>query len=45
MLEVMYEIPHRNDIVEVVIDASVVAGKRKPTMKRAGKTEATENAA
>jgi ATP-dependent Clp protease ATP-binding subunit ClpX len=46
MLEVMYEIPQRDDITEVVIDAGVVAGKKKPVLKRARKTgEAAENAA
>jgi len=39
MLEVMYELPQRNDISEVVIDASVVAGKRRPLLKKTAKTE------
>ncbi len=39
MLEVMYELPQRDDVVEVVIDAAVVAGRRKPQMRRAAKTE------
>jgi len=34
MLEVMYELPQRDDVIEVVIDARVVAGKKRPTMKR-----------
>lgn len=37
MLEVMYELPQRDDVVEVVIDAGVVAGKKRPTMKRRAK--------
>ena len=45
MLEVMYELPRRDDVVEVVIDAGVVAGRRKPRMRRADKTEPTQNAA
>ncbi len=45
MLEVMYELPRRDDVVEVVIDAGVVAGRRKPQMRRADKTEPTQNAA
>ncbi len=35
MLEVMYELPQRDDVTEVVIDAAVVAGKRKPLLRRA----------
>jgi len=34
MLDVMYEIPHDEAISEVVIDAAVVAGKRRATRKR-----------
>jgi len=45
MLEVMYEIPQRTDISEVVIDAAVVAGKRKPTLKRISKSETNKDAA
>jgi ATP-dependent Clp protease ATP-binding subunit ClpX len=45
MLEVMYELPQRDDISEVVIDSSVVAGKRKPTLKRLPKSESTQDAA
>jgi len=45
MLEVMYEIPQRDDVTEVIIDAAVVAGKRRPTLKRAGKSETRKNAA
>ena len=30
MLEVMYDIPQRDDITEVIIDAGVVAGRRRP---------------
>jgi ATP-dependent Clp protease ATP-binding subunit ClpX len=34
MLDIMYDLPSRDDIVEVVIDAAVVAGKRRPQLKR-----------
>jgi len=44
MLEVMYELPQRDDVVEVVIDARVVAGKKRPTMKR-GPKRISKNAA
>jgi ATP-dependent Clp protease ATP-binding subunit ClpX len=45
MLEVMYDLPQRDDVTEVVIDAAVVAGRRRPTMRRTGKTEPKQNAA
>jgi ATP-dependent Clp protease ATP-binding subunit ClpX len=45
MLEVMYELPQREDVAEVVIDAAVVAGRRKPTLRRSGKSEPKQNAA
>jgi ATP-dependent Clp protease ATP-binding subunit ClpX len=45
MLDVMYELPQREDVTEVVIDAAVVAGRRRPTLRRAAKNEPTENAA
>ncbi|MEI7552555.1 MAG: ATP-dependent Clp protease ATP-binding subunit ClpX [Verrucomicrobiota bacterium] len=45
MLEVMYELPQRDDVTEVVIDAAVVAGRRRPTLRRAGKPESTQDAA
>ena len=44
MLEVMYDLPQRDDVVEVVIDAAVVAGRRKPTLRRSSKSE-TKDAA
>jgi ATP-dependent Clp protease ATP-binding subunit ClpX len=34
MLEVMYDLPGRDDIAEVIIDASVVQGKRRPRLRR-----------
>ena len=36
MLEVMYDLPARDDVGEVVIDASVVAGKRRPRLRKRG---------
>jgi ATP-dependent Clp protease ATP-binding subunit ClpX len=45
MLEVMYELPQREDVTEVVIDSAVVAGRRKPTLRRAGTKEPKQNAA
>jgi ATP-dependent Clp protease ATP-binding subunit ClpX len=45
MLEVMYDLPQRNDVTEVVIDAGVVAGRRKPTLRVAGRDEPAKDAA
>jgi ATP-dependent Clp protease ATP-binding subunit ClpX len=45
MLEVMYELPQRDDVTEVVIDAGVVAGRRKPTLRLTSKTEPKQDAA
>ncbi|HXB01782.1 MAG TPA: ATP-dependent Clp protease ATP-binding subunit ClpX [Opitutaceae bacterium] len=45
MLEVMYDLPQRDDVSEVVIDAGVVAGRRRPILKRIGKTEPKQDAA
>jgi len=45
MLEVMYELPQRDDIAEVVIDAGVVAGRRKPILRKNSKAEAKQDAA
>ena len=45
MLEVMYDIPQRDDVAEVIIDAGVVAGRKRPTIRRNAKSEPTENAA
>jgi ATP-dependent Clp protease ATP-binding subunit ClpX len=39
MLDVMYELPSREDIAEVVINASVVAGERRPQLRRRTKTD------
>jgi ATP-dependent Clp protease ATP-binding subunit ClpX len=45
MLEVMYELPQRDDVAEVIVDAAVVAGRRKPTLRRASKAEPKQDAA
>ncbi|MBP8256410.1 MAG: ATP-dependent Clp protease ATP-binding subunit ClpX [Opitutaceae bacterium] len=45
MLEVMFELPQRDDVAEVLIDASVVAGRRRPILRRASKAEAKQDAA
>jgi ATP-dependent Clp protease ATP-binding subunit ClpX len=45
MLEVMYDLPSRDDVAEVVIDAAVVSGKRRPTLKKISKGETSQNAA
>ncbi len=45
MLEVMYELPQRDDVTEVIIDAGVVAGRRKPTLRSDAKVEPTQDAA
>jgi ATP-dependent Clp protease ATP-binding subunit ClpX len=37
MLEVMYDLPQRDDIVEVIIDQSVVEGRRKPQLRKPGR--------
>src|SRR5262249_2732352 len=33
---VMYELPQREDVVEVVIDQAAVEGRRKPQLKKVG---------
>jgi ATP-dependent Clp protease ATP-binding subunit ClpX len=45
LLEVMYELPQRDDVTEVVIDAGVVAGRRKPTLRTAANSEPKQDAA
>ncbi|MGH8017093.1 MAG: ATP-dependent Clp protease ATP-binding subunit ClpX, partial [Opitutaceae bacterium] len=39
MLEVMYDLPHRDDISEVVIDRAVVEGRKKPRLKKGVRSE------
>lgn len=45
MLEVMYDLPQREDVSEVVIDAGVVAGRKRPTLRRVDKGEPKQDAA
>ncbi len=45
MLEVMYDLPQRDDVAEVVIDAGVVAGRKRPVLRRHGKNEPAADAA
>ena len=45
MLEVMYDLPHREDVTEVVIDQAVVEGRRKPQLKKPGQAKSDKNAA
>jgi ATP-dependent Clp protease ATP-binding subunit ClpX len=45
MLDIMYDLPQRDDVAEVIIDAAAVAGKRRPTVRRAAKSAQAENAA
>src|SRR5882757_8804443 len=37
MLEVMYDLPARDDIAEVIIDQAVVEGRKKPQLKKPGR--------
>ncbi|MBI3886207.1 MAG: ATP-dependent Clp protease ATP-binding subunit ClpX [Opitutae bacterium] len=45
MLEVMYDLPQRDDITEVVIDQAVVEGRKKPQLKKAARPAASKDAA
>lgn len=45
MLEVMYDLPQRDDVAEVVIDAGVVSGRKRPTLRRIDKGEPKQDAA
>ncbi|HEX3729478.1 MAG TPA: ATP-dependent Clp protease ATP-binding subunit ClpX, partial [Opitutaceae bacterium] len=45
MLEVMYDLPQRDDVAEVLIDAGVVAGRKRPILRRHSKTEPAADAA
>ena len=45
MLEIMYDLPQQEDVTEVIVDAAAVAGRRRPTLRRAPKVGPTENAA
>ena len=45
MLEVMSDLPQRDDIVEVIIDQAVVEGRKKPTLKKAARPAVSKDAA
>lgn len=45
MLEVMYDLPQRDDITEVIIDQAVVEGRKKPQLKKAARPAASKDAA
>ncbi|MFA5263257.1 MAG: ATP-dependent Clp protease ATP-binding subunit ClpX [Opitutaceae bacterium] len=45
MLEVMYELPQSEDVTEVTIDAGVVAGRKRPALKRLRKSDTRADAA
>ena len=46
MLEVMYDLPHRDDVAEVIIDQAVVEGRKKPQLiKTARAASSDKNAA
>ncbi|MBI2517749.1 MAG: ATP-dependent Clp protease ATP-binding subunit ClpX [Opitutae bacterium] len=42
MLEVMYDLPQRDDITEVIIDQAVVEGRKKPMLKKAPRRAASD---
>jgi ATP-dependent Clp protease ATP-binding subunit ClpX len=42
MLEVMYDLPLRDDITEVIIDQGVVDGRKNPVLKKAARRVATD---
>jgi ATP-dependent Clp protease ATP-binding subunit ClpX len=45
MLEVMYDIPHREGIAEVVVDEGVVTGGKKPQIRKSTTKSVRKNAA
>ena len=45
MLEVLFDLPQRDDVTEVVFDAAVVAGTRRPTLRKTAKPEQGQDAA
>lgn len=42
MLEVMYDLPQQEDVTEVLVDAGVVAGRKRPRLRRLSKEKALE---
>jgi ATP-dependent Clp protease ATP-binding subunit ClpX len=45
MLDVMYDLPNRDDVAEVVIDRAVVEGRRNPQLKKRGSAVPNKDAA
>ena len=45
MLDVMFEVPSRDDVREVVINSSVVRGERPPILRRKRKERTARDAA
>jgi ATP-dependent Clp protease ATP-binding subunit ClpX len=45
MLDVMFDLPQRDDVAEVLIDAAAVAGSRRPRLRRIPKGEPRQDAA
>ena len=45
MLDVMYEVPHRQGVAEVVVDRAVVLGRKKPMVRLAATAVADKDAA
>jgi ATP-dependent Clp protease ATP-binding subunit ClpX len=45
MLELMYDLPAREDVSEVIIDQAVVEGRRKPQLKKQRGPASDKNAA
>jgi ATP-dependent Clp protease ATP-binding subunit ClpX len=43
MLEVMYDLPQRDDVAEVVIDQAVVEGRKKPQLVKTARSGATSS--
>jgi len=41
MLDVMYELPQRDDVIEVIVDQGVVEGRKRPQLKKAVSGSAT----
>ncbi len=45
MLDVMYEVPHRQGVAEVVVDRAVVLGRKKPMVRLTRTVVADKDAA
>jgi len=42
MLEVMYDLPHRDDVAEVIIDQAVVEGRKKPQLRKTSRAASSD---